>query len=320
MKCKQFKAFIKTIHRSRMRILVAVTCALALITIPPRIAYSFPDIQIGEPPIRPISIPIPDPQPYPINTTQAPAPNTTARSIMVVNVPSKAIIYMKNPNQRLYPASTTKMVTAMVAYDNYELSKVASISAVFRQGQIMELYQDENITIENLIKGTLIYSANDAAEALASLHPKGRDYFIAQMNQTVRNLGLIDTHFENPTGLDHVNHYSTVHDLALIGAQFVQNERLLAITSTQSETVADITGQIVHQLTTTNELLGTIEGMKGLKTGWTEYAGECLVTFTERDGKQIITAVLGSQDRFGETQQLIDWVFQNHQWQDISLD
>ena len=318
-KIKQLRKFFKKLFKAKIRLVATVGLVLFFFTIPSRLIYSFPPLEPKHPPSREVDLQIPEPDLYPINVTDEAAPYFSARSVIAVDVDSKAVIYMKNPDEKLLPASTTKMVTALVALDNYQLNQVASISSPLREGQIMELYEGEQITVNNLLHGLLVYSGNDAAYALAELDPNGIDGYVAKMNQKVIDLGLKETHFTNPTGLDNGNHYSSVHDLALIGAELISKPELAQIVQIQNEIVTDTSGEIVHELTTINELLGQVDGLKGIKTGWTDAAGECLVSYTERDGHKVITAVLGSYDRFGETRNLIEWVFGNHEWKKVTL-
>jgi D-alanyl-D-alanine carboxypeptidase len=160
---------------------------------------------------------------------------------------------------------------------------------------------------------------NDAAYALADHFPGGREAFMQAINQKINSLNLTDTYFTNPAGIDEYNHYSTAHDLAIIGAELVSNPTLAEIVATPKITISNTDGDFVHELETTDELLGKIKGLRGIKTGWTEFAGECFVSYVERDNHGIITVLLGSYDRFGETQKLIDWVFTNHEWQEVKI-
>jgi len=166
-----------------------------------------------------------------------------------------------------------------------------------------------------LLYGLLVQSANDAATVLAQNYPGGEDAFIAAMNNKAVSLGLTATHFTNASGLDAYGHYTTAHDLALIAAAAMTNPVFKKIVATQGISVSDVDFTITHELTTINQLLGVVPGLAGVKTGWTEQAGECFVAYVDRGGRQFIIVVLGSDDRFGETQQLIDWVFANFQFQ-----
>jgi D-alanyl-D-alanine carboxypeptidase (penicillin-binding protein 5/6) len=245
-------------------------------------------------------------------------PVVSAQSAMVVDLNSGVTLYEKDPQRGLYPASTTKIVTALVVLDSYELGSVVTVPYYSVVGQRMGLSWGETITVRNLLEGMLIYSANDAAEVFALVHPGGRDEFITLMNQKVKDLGLINTHFTNPAGLDDANQFSTVKDLITVSKVAMNNPIFAEIVGTKEKTVTSSDGVIKHKLVNTNKLLGTIDGVRGVKTGWTEVARENLVTYIERDNKKIMIAVLGSQDRFGETKELIDWIFANYRWNKVN--
>lgn len=311
--------YFHIILKDKKRLFIIILFFLFSVTIPSKLIFNLEKPQAQNPIYQEINVKLPLPQLYPVNINKTPIPYLSARSVIIVDVDSKAVIYAKNPDEKLPPASTTKMITALVAFDEYDLSQIASISGIIHEGQVMELINGEQIRVENLLKGTLIHSANDAALALASIHPQGYDYFIDKMNQKTKEFGLKDSQFTNPNGLQNHTHYSTVHDLVFIGTHLMENPILADMVNTRSEIVTDQSGKIVHDLKAINELLGVVPGLRGIKTGWTEDAGECFVSYTERDGHKIIIAILGSYDRFGETKQLIEWVYNNFQWQEIKL-
>ena len=255
---------------------------------------------------------------YPVNTTKMPAPALTARGVIVIDADSKAILYQQNPDLKLLPASTTKIMTALIALENYSLNEVITISPIDTEPVTMGLQTNEKITVENLLYGLLVGSANDAALALARHFPTGEAGFIAAMNLKAKNLHLRDTQFTNPVGFDNFGQYTTVHDLSLLTAEAMQSAFFKRLVSTISITVTDVDHTVSHELTSLNLLLGQVSGLSGVKTGFTQLAGECLITFVQRQNHQIITVVLGSHDRFGDTNQLIDWVFVNFSWQELS--
>jgi len=308
---KDFLDFVKARPQLKIKIVLAF---LFLSLLPGRNYYYSLDLNSHQPLVRSINQPLDSPSQYPVNFTGVPAPNLTARSAIIVDVDSKTILFNKNPDLKLLPASTTKIMTGLIVIENYDLDDIVTITSVSGTGQKMDLEIGERITVESLLYGLLVQSGNDAATALAQFHPGGQDAFIALMNQKLKDLNLHDTQFTNAAGLDAYGHYTTVHDLSLLAAAAMKNPQFKKIVSTQGITVSDVDQTIFHQLEAINELLGQIRGLAGIKTGWTELAGECLVTYIKRGDKQIITVVLGSQDRFGETQQLIDWAFTNHQW------
>jgi len=244
-------------------------------------------------------------------------PILSSQSVMAIDLDSGVTLYEKDPLRALFPASTTKIATALVVLDEYDLEDVVRIQKPNKEGQSMNLVYGEEITVENLLEAMLIYSANDAAEALAQFYPEGREEFINLMNQKVESLGLINTHFTNPSGFDDPNQFSNVRDLTILSREAIKNVKFLEIVGTKEKEVTDVSGKIVHNLKNTNELLGSVDGVAGVKTGWTEAARENLVTYIRRDGRNIMIAVLGSQDRFGETKELIDWIFENYSWKEV---
>ena len=256
--------------------------------------------------------------PNPVLGTSSSFPILSAQGALAVDLNSGVSLYEKNADQPLLPASTTKIITALVSLDTYNLDQVLTVGkGVAVDGQKMGLYFGEQMTFENLLNGLLVYSANDAAETLAQDFPGGYDAFIAAMNQKAADLSMTNSHFDNPVGLDTDDQHATARDLVRASEVAMRNPEFAKIVGTKSVTVKDVSGKSVYNLKNINELLGNVPGVMGVKTGWTENARENLVTYVERDGHKVIIAVLGSEDRFGETKELIDWIFTNYQWQEV---
>ena len=255
----------------------------------------------------------------PQNTTGQPAPELTSRVALVIDYDTNSIIYQKNARSTHLPASTTKIMTGLVALDSFDLDQVLTVPKLDYEGQDIHLRLGEQMTVENLLYALLVASANDAAETLAANYPEGRAAFVAAMNQKAEELSLNNTHFVNPTGFDEPGQYMTAFDLARLAQELLSHPLLAQIVATKKTSVSNLDGTIIHHITNINQLLGQIPGVRGVKTGWTTSAGECLTTFVERNGIGIITVVMGSEDRFGETRKLIDWVFENHVWEIPSL-
>lgn len=245
-------------------------------------------------------------------------PVISAQASVAVDLASGIILYEKNPDNPLLPASTTKIITALVALDSYPLQRVVKVGKVGVEGQKMGLVSGEEITVEDLLWGLLVYSANDAAEALAENYPGGRDAFIGAMNEKARELSLEHSVFSNPTGLDGNGHTTTARDLIRVSEIAMTNPVFADMVSTKERVVRSADGRVVHNLRNINALLGKVDGVMGVKTGWTQNARENLVTYVERDGRKVMIALLGSQDRFGETQELIEWIFANYEWKKVS--
>jgi len=259
--------------------------------------------------------------PNPVISKDVTFPIFSAQGVLVVDLTSGVTLFEKDADKTLLPASTTKIVTALVAINNYNKDDVIEIGDMVVEGQKMGLRKGEKITVSDLLYGLLVYSANDAAEALAQNYLGGRDNFILAMNDFAKSLHLENTNFTNPSGLDgYGNHIvSTARDLIRVSTYAMKNSEFAKIVATKEITVKSIDGKIAHRLMNVNELLGKVPGVLGVKTGWTESARENLVTYIERDGHKIMIAVLGSQDRFGETKELITWIFANYSWQDVKL-
>lgn len=255
--------------------------------------------------------------PIPVLTGQS-YPIFSAQAALAIDLDSGIVLYEKDPDKLLLPASTTKIVTALVAMDYYLPYEILSVPNIKFEGQRMRLVFGEKLSMDSLMKGLLIFSANDAAEVLASEFPGGREAFISAMNAKARQLNLDNTEFKNPSGLEAVGHVSTARDLIRVSEIAMENPYFAEIVGTKETKVTSVDGKIEHKLTNINELLGSVDGVAGVKTGWTENARENLVTYIERDGRKIMIALLGSQDRFGETKELIEWIFENYKWEEVS--
>lgn len=236
-------------------------------------------------------------------------PDVTAESIYLVDLPSFTPILSRNENLKLFPASTTKILTALVAYDVYKPDQIITVKKTIDDGQVIGLIVGEKITVENLLYGTLVHSGNDAAFVLADNY--GYDKFIGLMNKKAQSLGMKNSYFSNPSGLDSGAQHSTAYDLSLAARELLKNPYLSKIVSTKEITISDVDFKYFHQLTNVNKLLGEIQGLGGLKTGYTENAGENLVSFYKKNGHQFVIVILKSQDRFNDTRNIISWIEAN---------
>ncbi len=244
--------------------------------------------------------------PIPVRTTSV-LPETTATSVYVVDRTSFTPVYEKSAHRRWFPASTAKILTALVAYDLYKPDRVVTIQSSFEDGQTMGLLPGEQITVENLLYGILVHSGNDAAQALAQID--GVNNFVEKMNEKARSLHMRNTQFENPTGLHHPNQYSSAYDLTLASRELLNNPYLAKIVSTKEIEISDTQYRIFHKLVNVNKLLGEIPGVGGLKTGYTPESGENLISlYRTKDGHEFIIVVLGSLDRFADTATLVSWI------------
>lgn len=262
---------------------------------------------------------LPTPAAYPKNLLMIPPPLLTASSYAIVDVDSGVVLLEKDSRIATSPASTTKIMTALVALENYPLDQILEASGLNGvEGQRIKLVDGERISVENLLYGLLVASANDVAFVLAQNFPGGVDGFIWAMNQKAAELNLENTRFTNPVGYDDPNHLASAYDLARLATVAMKNPEFAKIVATQKITVTDVEGRISHPFSNVNTLLGKLPGVKGVKTGWTQVAGECLVTFLERENRKIVISLFGSQSRFKETEEIINWVFENFAWEDLT--
>lgn len=266
--------------------------------------------------LRHLPFVLPPPAPYPKNVTGiTPGAEITASGIYIVDVDSGVPLFKRNETLLFSPASTTKILTALVALDAYTLDDVVTVQTLVNDGQDMGLVSGERVSVENLLFGALVASANDAAYTLAEVYPGGVTAFVEAMNLKAKALHLENSTFTNPVGYDDPIHKMTPMDLARLATVALSNRTIAKMVAIPQITVSDVTHTYFHSLTNVNQLLGKIPGVGGIKTGWTEEAGENLVTLIERSGHRVILVVLHSKDRFGETASLIDWVFANHVWE-----
>lgn len=243
-----------------------------------------------------------------------PPPVISANSALIKDLDSGVLMYVKEADKRVPIASTTKIMTALVSLEYYTPETVLKVPSLSKDiGSNMDLKENEIITFHSLLYGLLLNSGNDAAFTLASNYAGGEASFIEAMNKKAISLKLQNTHFDNPAGFDSINHFSSAYDLAIISEEALKNNNLSKIVSTKDTTVTSFDGKIPHHLININKLLNK-EGVVGVKTGYTPQAKENLVALIERDGHKLLTIVLGSDDRFGETEKLMDWSFQNFIW------
>lgn len=245
-------------------------------------------------------------------------PYISARNVFIMDRDSKVVLFAKDADQKVPQASTTKMMTALVVLDHFPLDQIITVTRAYPIGENVGFAPGEKITVEQLLYAMLVQSGNDAAEILAENYPGGRSEFVVAMNKKAAEIHLDNTRFANPTGIDEDGHYSTAADLARLGDFALRNAEFTKIVGTKSAVVSTVDYSVSHVLNNINELLGQVAGVTGIKTGYTEGAGQSLVTLVERNGHPVIIVVLGSQDRFGDSRRLIDWVYTNFVWTKLS--
>jgi D-alanyl-D-alanine carboxypeptidase-like protein len=245
-----------------------------------------------------------NPYPYVEAVSQ---PNISAKAAIILDRDSQVILYSKNEQLRFSMASTTKIMTSLVALSYYKPDQILTVKRSYVEGSGLNFYEGEQFTFMNLMYAMLLPSANDAAQAIADNYPGGSDAFVKQMNQRAQGLHLTNTHYADPIGLDDDGDYSTVVDMARLASYAITNPTFAQITSTKYRTIYDLNYSKPYQLTNTNELLG-IDGVIGIKTGTTEGAGEVLVTSVVKNNHTYIIVVMDSLDRFGDTDKLLNFI------------
>ena len=242
------------------------------------------------------------------------APEVSAKSAILIEAESGRVLYQKNAFVRLPMASTTKIMTAIVAIEQGDLSKTVTVSkdAVGVEGSSIYLEPNERLTLEALVYALLLQSANDAATAIAIEVGGSVEGFAKLMNAKAKELGLTATHFTNPHGLDDEEHYTSAYDLAKITAYALSNKTFRAICSTYKKTIPkgeDGTRVLVNH----NKLLRLYEGAIGVKTGFTKRSGRCLVGAAERDGLTLVSVTLNAPDDWNDHEKLLDFGFSNYE-------
>ena len=233
------------------------------------------------------------------------------QAALAIKIDASRVYYNKNIETPKPVASLTKLMTAIIVLENYNLDEIIKIplSAVKREGAMGNLRPDEKLTIRSLLSVMLIDSSNDAAFALA----EKRTNFVSLMNKKVKELGLKNTHFSNTDGLIDQGNYSSALDIAAIFSYLMNKyPETFEILKTQNMLVYSSDGKILHRLVNTNELLGKDDEVIAGKTGYTDGASGCLVLLIKGG---VITVVLGSPDRFGESEKLIQWLKEAYIWQ-----
>lgn len=243
-------------------------------------------------------------------------PSTTARGVYVLDLGSETVLFENHSDLKIPIASTTKIMTALVASEYFNPNSVLTVNdGAGIGGSKIGLSKGETMDFRSLLFGLLLNSGNDVAYTIAENYPGEIMGFVSAMNKKVNLMGLKNTHFQNPAGLDHPDHYSSAKDLGKITVQALKNMELARIFATKDTTVTSVDKKYTHQLHNLNKLLSSVAGVLGVKTGYTEEAKENLVTLVDRENHRVLLVVLGSDDRFGESTKLIDWAYSNFVWQ-----
>lgn len=246
---------------------------------------------------------------YPVVLAES-QPVVSAQSAIVMDDDSKVILFSKNPNLRFSTASTAKIMTALVAVNHYKMEDELTIQEEFAEGFVLGFKKGERFTFLDLLYTLLLPSANDAALAIAQNYPGGEVAFVEEMNQVAQSLHLPNTHFADTSGLIDDQNYTTALDLARLASYALENGEFRKIVSTKHRVFSNIEGSMDYSIYNRNKLLGS-SGIDGIKTGYTEEAGQVLVTSKLHKGHRLIAVVMGSDNRFLDTLTLLNFISQN---------
>ncbi|MFA6848834.1 MAG: D-alanyl-D-alanine carboxypeptidase family protein [Selenomonadaceae bacterium] len=238
----------------------------------------------------------------------------TADAAILIEASTGKVLFEKNADKREYPASTTKMMTLLLALENCNLNDIVKVKADAAAvgGSSMKLETGDEIQMGELLQGMMLASGNDATVAVADYMTSSMGDFTATMNKKAKELGATNTNFVNSSGLPDINHYSTARDLSKIAAYGYRNPTFRSIVSVKEKNIQWVKPAKKHfTFENTNELLKEDDNINGIKTGYTRAAGECLVASSERNGVNLIAVVLHANDgcRFTEAETLLDYGF-----------
>ncbi|MDO4731595.1 MAG: D-alanyl-D-alanine carboxypeptidase family protein [Clostridia bacterium] len=238
----------------------------------------------------------------------------SAESAILVCADSMSVIFKKNEKHKLSMASTTKIMTAVLALEQAEkFDKPVKITSemITVEGSSMGLCDSDMITLENLSKGMLATSGNDAANSIAMAVGENKDNFVKMMNDKALKIGMKDTNFVTPSGLDDQNHYSTAYDMALLGRYAMKNQKFCNIVSQKKVSVDFINPKKTQTYSNHNKLLSLYDGCVGIKTGFTKKSGRCLVSCAQRNGVSLIAVTLNAPDDWNDHIKMYDYGFDN---------
>lgn len=248
----------------------------------------------------------------PMHSFTVHAEHTSAKAMCVLDKDSKRILYAKNENSKLPMASTTKVITAITVLSHCnDLDQEIQVNdrSIGVEGTSIYLRNGEVISVRDLLYGLMLRSGNDASVALAYHVAGSVEGFADLMNNLAKSVGAVNSHFVNPHGLDHPEHYTTAYDLALISVYALNNPIFKEVVSTKSHTVEATNKSDKRYMTNKNRLLNSLEGCCGVKTGFTSKAGRCLVSACERNERTSVCVVLNCGPMFEESSALLNASF-----------
>ncbi len=240
-----------------------------------------------------------------------PAPDTIAGAACLIDAEDNSVLFGKDEDKIMYPASTTKIMTAILALESGKLDEplVISQEAVNTEPSSLGLRMGDKITLREALTGMMIVSGNDAAVAVAETVAGSVPNFARMMNEKAKQLGAVNTHFVNPNGLPASNHYSTAHDMALIAAYAMKNPDFRWIVSHKDYNVKYMDGHTQYVTTTNRFLKSGYVGANGIKTGFTNAAGDCLVASATRGKKTMIAVFYNDDNRWSDAPTWLDYGF-----------
>ncbi len=235
----------------------------------------------------------------------------TARSAIVINADTLEVLYQSNAQERLSMASTTKIMTGLLLAESGRLDETVCCTKemVSVEGSSLGLKAGDYITARDLLYGLMLMSGNDAANVTAYFISGSEEAFANLMNDKAKKIGLKDTHFVTPSGLDAEGHYTTAYDLALLTAYALKNSEFKAVCGAYTATIHFGNPPLKYTIKNHNRLLAEYDGCIGVKTGFTKKSGRCLVTAAERDGAKIIAVTLKDPNDWRDHKQLLDYGF-----------
>ncbi|MDQ7093386.1 D-alanyl-D-alanine carboxypeptidase family protein [Desulfosporosinus sp. PR] len=261
---------------------------------------------------RPAKPAKPAPKPQAADTKLGPG-KISADAAVLMDVETGDVLFGKQANKRRPPASTTKIMTAILGLELGSSDEVVTVSPKAANVGEATLHLDpgEKINLYELITGALVKSGNDACVAIAEQIAGNEEQFVQLMNDKALALGAQNTHFENTNGLPNKDHYSTAYDLALIARHGLSIPQFASITRQKETEIHFLEPDVMMDLRNTNKLLWNYPYADGVKTGTTTAAGKCLVASATKDGRQLLVVVLNAPDRFGDAKKLLEWGFEN---------
>jgi len=247
------------------------------------------------------------------NQTNAEYLNLSAQTAVLMDVQSGRILYEKNDNKKMRIASLTKIMTAIVAIENGDLDDIVTTSdnAFGTEGSSIYLKRGEKLSLEDMLYGLMLRSGNDAAVAIAEHIGGSVEGFAYLMNEKATYLGMTNSHYMNPHGLDHKLHYSTANDMAKLTSYALKNPVFKKIVSTKSKTAPLADEPWDRKWANKNKMLNMYDGSDGVKTGYTKLAKRCLSSSATKDGIQLVAITLNAPDDWNDHRKMLDFGFQN---------